>query len=330
MRHFPALLRNTFNAWRERKATRLAAALAFYTVFSVAPLLIVVIAIAGLVFGREAAQGQIVSQISGLVGREGAEIIQTIVENAREPSASILATIIGLVTLLLGAAGVFGQLQDALNTIWDVRPRPRRGIFSLLRDRFASFAMVAGTGFLLLVSLIARAGVAALGTRMGSWLPIPPVVLEAVNFGVSLFVITVLFATIYKLLPETRVEWRDVWVGALITSLFFAAGKFLIGLYLGRSTIASAYGAALVVILLWVYYSAQIMLFGAAFTRQYALRNKPAEEPGVDTEAETEELRPRTAPAQPAWAGFVVGSALGFLTARQAAGRPSQKTGLRY
>jgi membrane protein len=332
MRHSPALLKNTFNAWRERKATRLAAALAFYTVFSVAPLLIVGIAIAGLVFGREAAQGQIVSQISGLVGREGAEIIQTVVENARKPSASILATVIGLVTLLLGAAGVFGELQDALNTIWDVPPRPRRGIFSLLRDRFASFAMVAGTGFLLLVSLIASAGVAALGTRMGSWLPIPAFVLEGVNFGVSLVVITVLFAMIYRLLPETRVEWRDVWVGALITSLFFAAGKFLIGLYLGRSTIASAYGAAgsLVVILLWVYYSAQIMLFGAAFTRQYALRNKPVEEPGVDTEVETEEkLRPRTAPTQPAWAGFVVGSVVGFLTARQA-GQSSQKPGYRY
>jgi membrane protein len=331
MKQFLLLVKDTFNAWRDKKATRLAAALAFYTVFSVAPLLIVVIAIAGLAFGREAAQGEIVNQISGLVGRESAEIIQNIVENARKPSAGIVATVIGLATLLLGAAGVFGQLQDALNSIWDVRPSPRRGIFRLLRDRSASFAMVAGTGFLLLVSLIVSAGVAALGTRMGNWLPIPPFALEGVNFVVTLFVTTVLFAMIYQVLPETPVSWRDVWVGALMTSVCFAVGKFLIGLYLGRGSIASAYGAAgsLVVILLWVYYSAQIMLFGAAFTRQYALRRKQsAPETAVDTQTEAEDsLRPWTAPTQPAWAGFVVGSVLGFLSARQAAARSSPKAG---
>jgi membrane protein len=267
------LIKDTFAEWNEDKVSRLAAALAYYTIFSLAPLLIIAIAIAGLVFGQEAAQNQIVGQIQGLVGREGAEAIQAMILNASRPGAGIVATIFGVVTLLFGASGLFAQLQDALNTIWEVTPRPR-GIIGMIQDRFWSFSMVLGTGFLLLVSLILSAVLAGIATYLGSLMPGFVQLWTIVNFLVSFGVITILFALIYKVIPDAKVAWSDVWIGAIVTSFLFSIGRYLIGLYLGSSAIGSAYGAAgsFVIVLIWVYYSAQILLIGAEFTQVYATR----------------------------------------------------------
>ncbi|MSP12744.1 MAG: YihY/virulence factor BrkB family protein [Chloroflexi bacterium] len=277
------LLKDTFKEWNEDKAPRLAAALAYYTIFSMAPLLIIVIAIVGLVLGEDAVRGQIVGQIQGLVGENGAQLIQTMIKNTGEKSSGILATVIGVVTLVLGAIGVFGQLQDALNTIWDVAPKPGVGIKEMLKNRLLSFAMVLSIGFLLLVSFVISAGLSALGNFVTSISPGFSIGLQLVNLLVSFAVSTVLFAAIYKFLPDAKIDWEDVWIGAAITSLLFTIGKFLIGLYLGYSSAASTYGAAgsLVVMLLWIYYSAQILLLGAEFThviaRRHGKRIQPAE-----------------------------------------------------
>ena len=267
-----ALLKETFSEWYGDNAPRLGAALAYYTVFSLSPLLIIVIAFAGLVFGREAAQGQIVAQMQGLIGEESARAIQAMIESARKPSSGIIATVIGILTLLVGATGVFGELHDALNTIWEVKPKSGLGLMAIIRDRFLSFAMVLGIGFLLLVSLAVSAGLAALGKFMDGMLPGAIYIGEIVNFIISFGVIMLLFAMVYRILPDIEIAWSDVWIGAAFTSLLFTIGKFLIGLYLGRSSVASAYGAAssLAIILIWVYYSAQIFLFGAEFTQVYA------------------------------------------------------------
>ncbi|HEX2055274.1 MAG TPA: YihY/virulence factor BrkB family protein [Nitrospiraceae bacterium] len=266
------MLKQTFTDWSNDKVPRLGAALAYYTVFAIVPLLIIIIAIIGLVFGEEAAQSYIFDQIAGLVGEQSANAIKDMIHRADKPSTGIIATVIAAVTLLFGASGLFGQLQDALNTIWGVEPKPGRGIWGLIKDRFLSFMAVLGTGFLLLVSLVLSAALAALGKWFGGWLPAPEVVLQALNFLISFGVITALFAMMFKLLPDAKVAWSDVWVGAAITALLFTLGKFLIGLYLGKSDVGSAYGAAgsLVIVLLWVYYSAQILLFGAEFTQVYA------------------------------------------------------------
>lgn len=274
IRTFFDLLKQTFTAWNADKAPRLAAALAYYTVFSLAPFLIVVIAVAGLVFGQDAVRGQLDNQIEGLVGAQGADIIQELLQNAQRPADNIIATVIGLVTLLLGAGGVFGQLQDALNTVWNVQPRPMT-FWQTLKARFFSFAMVLGVGFLLLVSLVITTVLSAFNQVMAGWLPGLDALWQIVNFAVSFGIITVLFALIYKLLPDTDVRWRDVWVGAAFTSLLFGIGRFVLGLYLGGGAVASPYGAAgsLVVVLLWIFYSAQILLFGAEFTQVYAHRH---------------------------------------------------------
>lgn len=268
------LLRDTFNEWNADKAPRLAAALAYYTAFSIAPLLLVVIAVAGLFFNREAVQGQIDNQIQGLVGTQTADTIQEIVASANRPSAGIFATIVGTVTLVLGAAGVFGQVQDALNTIWGVAPKPTEGIRGMLRSRVLSFAMILIIGFLLLVSLVLTTVLASLNGFMARYLPVSEGVLQLINQVISFGVITLLFALIYKFLPDAKIGWRDVWVGAAVTALLFTIGKFVLGLYLGNSGVASSYGAAgaFIVLLLWIYYSAQILLFGAEFTQVYAKR----------------------------------------------------------
>ncbi len=268
------LIQETIAEWNEDKASRLAAALAYYTVFSLAPLLIIAIAIAGFVFGETAAQNQIVGQIQGLVGREAAEAIQTMILNASRPGAGTIATIVGVITLLFGASGLFGQLQDALNTIWEVTPRPDRGIRGIVQDRFWSFTMVLGTGFLLLVSLILSAVLTGVATYLQSLVPGLIEVWQIVNIVVSFTVVTFLFALIYKVIPDAKIAWSDVWIGAIVTSLLFSVGRYLIGLYLGSSAIGSAYGAAgsLVILLVWVYYSAQILLLGAEFTQVYARR----------------------------------------------------------
>jgi len=238
------------------------------------PLLIIIIAITGLVFGKEAAQGAIMEQIAGLVGEQSANAIKDMIQRADEPSTGVLSTIIAIGTLLLGASGFFGQLQDALNTVWGIEPKEGRGIWGLIKDRFFSFVAVLGTAFLLLVSLVLTSALSAFGKWFGNLLPVPEGILQAVNFSLSFVVITGLFALIFKVLPDARIAWRDVWIGAAITSALFTIGKFAIGLYLGKSNVGTAYGAAgsLVIVLVWVYYSAQILLYGAEFTQVYANR----------------------------------------------------------
>jgi len=276
---FLELAKQTFSEWNEDKAPQLAAALAYYTIFSIAPLLIIVIGIAGLVFGQEAVRGQIVGQIQGMVGQQGAELIQTMIQNASRPAAGVLATIIGFVTLLAGAAGVFSQMKSTLNQIWDVPPKQGpggiKGILAAIKQQFISFTMVLGVGFLLLVSLVLSAGLQAAGKFLGDRFGISSGIWEIVNFVVSFGVITLLFAAIYKVLPDLKIAWRDVWIGAAVTALLFTIGKWLIGLYLGHSSTASSYGAAgsLVILLLWIYYSAQILFLGAEFTQVYARKH---------------------------------------------------------
>ncbi|HEY1015255.1 MAG TPA: YihY/virulence factor BrkB family protein [Herpetosiphonaceae bacterium] len=286
------LLKQTGKEWSEDKVPRLGAALAYYTVFSIAPLLIIAIGIAGLVLDREAATGQIQAQLDGLLGVDAAKAIQEMIQGASKPSSGILATVIGLATLLFGASGVFGQLQDSLNTIWEVAPKPGRGILGTLKDRFLSFTMVLGVGFMLLVSLVISAALAGIGKYFEN-LGIPTFLFEAINFAVSFGVITLLFAAIYKVLPDVKIQWRDVWIGAAVTALLFTIGKFLIGLYLGRSSVASSYGAvgSLAILLLWVYYSAQILFFGAEFTQVYANAYGSRVVPDKDAVPVTEEAR---------------------------------------
>ena len=269
------LLNDTVNEWYKHKAPRLGASLAFYTLLSLAPLLVVVVAVAGAVYGEEAARGQIVAQLTDLVGRTGATAIEEVIKGARQPAVGLIATLAGLITLFFGATGVVAELRDALNTIYEI-PSPEvsglRSVLLFVRERLFSFAMVLGVGFLLLVSLAINAWLAAMGRWFTGWLP--ALLLQIVSTVVSWVVITALFGAIYKALPDVTIEWRDVILGAAVTSLLFNLGKFLIGLYLGSSTVASAYGAAgsLVVLLIWVYYSAQIFFLGAEFTQVFANR----------------------------------------------------------
>lgn len=266
------LIKETVIEWNQDNVPLLAAALAYYTIFSLAPLLLIAIAIAGAVFGEEAARGEIVRQIEGLVGRQGAEAVQSMIQNAQQPgSGGTVATVIGVGLLLLGASGVFGQLQTALNTIWDVKPKPDQGMRSFLQSRFLSFAMVLVIGFLLLVSLVLSAILAGISTYFQGLFPFA-IVGQTINFLFSFAVITFLFAAIYKFLPDVKIPWKNLWIGAAVTALLFNIGKFLIGLYLGSSSVGSTYGAAgsLVVLLVWVFYSAQILLIGAEFTQVYS------------------------------------------------------------
>jgi membrane protein len=272
LKAIPSLIHETYLSWSNDKAERLAAALAYYTLFSIAPLVVVAVAIAGLVFGEEAARGQISGQFRDMLGPQAADAIQSMIAHAYRPSAGIVATAIGIGTLLVGAAGVFTQIQDAFNTIWRVEPKKHSGFWAAIRSRFLSFTMVFGVGFVLLVSLVLSALLAGVSKYLGDMLPGSGFLWSLLEVASSFLVISLLFAMLFKVLPDTDVQWRDVWVGALSTSALFTLGKFLIGLYLGRSSIASAYGAAgsLVVLLLWVYYAAQILYFGAELTRVYA------------------------------------------------------------
>jgi len=294
-----SMLKEAFTDWKDDNAPRLGAALAYYTVFSLAPLLVIAIAIAGLAFGHEAAQGRIVAQIQGLVGQAGAEAVQGMLESARKPSSSVWAAILGTVTLILGASGAFTELRGALNVVWEAPPKPGGGIWGAIRDRLLSFAMVLVLGFLLLVSLAMSAGLAAVHSfSVGLW-PGAKVLLEIANAVFSFGVVTVLFAAIFKLLPDTKIGWRDVWAGAATTAALFTVGKTLIGLYLGKSSIASAYGAAasLAIILAWVYYAAQILFFGAELTQVYAHRHGSRREaPGSAPAVKPAALGPRPVP----------------------------------
>jgi len=272
MRKLLDVFKQAVKEFGEDKAPRLGAALAYYTMFSIAPLLLVVIAIAGFVFGKEAAQGQIFAQLHGLIGAKGAEALQDMVASAAKPKTGTLATIVGIVTLLFGASGVFGQLKDALNTIWNVEPKKSGGIFALIKDRFLSVAMVLGVGFLLLVSLAIDAAISGFAKFAGNRMPGGEAVWQTVQMLISLGVVMVLFAMIFRFLPDLRIAWHDVWLGAAFTSILFVLGKFALGFYLGRAATSSSYGAAgsLIVLLLWVYYSAQILFFGAEVTQVWA------------------------------------------------------------
>jgi membrane protein len=268
-----SLLVTTVGDWYEDRAPRIGAALAYYTIFALTPGLVILMALAGIMLGP-GAEARIVEQFRELIGPQGAQAIEATVRSARETSPGKAGLGLALVTLIIGLWGVFGELQDGLNTIWGVTPKPGRRFRDIVRERFWSFAMVVGTGFLLLVSLVVTAWLAVMGTYLGYLLPAPALALEVINSLISLAVITVAFAVIFKLLPDVRIAWRDVWLGAAVTSLLFTLGKFLIGLYLGKSAVASAYGAAgsLVIIVVWVYYSSQILLLGAEFTKVWTKR----------------------------------------------------------
>ena len=270
------MIKAAVKAWVDDYAPSMGAALSYYTLFSLAPLLIIVIAVAGMVFGQEAAQGEIVAQLRGIMGEEGAVAVEGMLKAAREPAKGVVATIVGITILLLGATAIFGELQSALDRIWRVpAPKEESGIWHLLRTRLLSFGLVLGLGFLLTVSLVVSAALAALGKWWGGWFEGWDVFLEILNFAVSFGIFTLLFAMIYKIMPRANISWRDVWTGAGVTALLFTIGKVLIGLYLGKSSLASGFGAAgsLVVLIAWVYYSAQIFLFGAEYTWVYANRH---------------------------------------------------------
>jgi membrane protein len=287
------LAKRTVLAFIEDEALSRGAAIAFYTVTSIAPILLIVVAVAGLVFGREAAQGAITAQLGGLMGQQTADVLQSAVASAGEKSSGVLATIIGIVTLIATASGVFGEMQSALNAIWKARPEGTT-VSRLLRARAASLGLVAALGFLLIVSLAVSAGLTAFGNYLDSVLPFGKVILSAVNTVASVALISVLFAAIYKVLPDRHLEWRDVIVGALVTAILFTIGKSLIGWYIGSSAVASTYGAAggLIVLLLWVYYSAQIFLLGAEFTKVYANRHGSKQDaPVAETGAAPAEAR---------------------------------------
>ena len=270
------LLKLAYQGWTADNASRLAAALAYYTIFSIAPLLIIVIAITGLVWDAGAVQVQILNQVQSLVGAEGAEFVAGLMANTGSPGEGVLALVLGILTLLFGALGVFNELHNSLNIIWNVRVEKPGGFWQSIKrvvlDRLLSFTMILGIGFLLLVSLVVTAGLSATQETLGDAFPIPEFILQLLNLVISLGVITVLFALIFKFLPDARIGWRDVWMGAFVTSLLFTLGKTVIGLYLGNSAVGSTFGAAgsLVLLLLWIYYSAQILFFGAEFTQVYA------------------------------------------------------------
>lgn len=275
------MLRSGFDVFREAlreffqdKCMHLAAALSYYTIFSLAPLLIVVIAVAGLAFGREAVSGEVVAQIRHLVGDQGARAIEQMIRSAYEPRAGVVATVAGLVTLFIGATTVFIQLQSALDSVWNIRPKPRRAFFKMLRDRVLSFGVLLGVGFLLLVSLVLNALLTVLSQFVARYLPFSELFLRGVDAAASLGVSTLLFAMIFKFLPDARIRWRDTWVGAFVTALLFGVGRIAIGVYLGHSHVSTTFGAAaaLVIVILWVNYSSLILFFGAEFTQVYARR----------------------------------------------------------
>ncbi len=266
-------LREVFDEWSKDDALSLGAALAYYAIFSLAPLLVLIIAIVGLVLGRDAAQGEIVASLGGTVGAAGAQTIEEMIKRASAPASGVAATLASLALMFFGASSAFGQLQSSLNRIWDVKSS-RGALRNQLRRRLTSLALILGIGALLFVSVAASAVLSGVHGWLTQYAPVLARVLPIANFGLSFAVITLLFALIFKLLPDTRIEWRDVWAGSAVTALLFTIGKALIGMYLGRASVTSVYGAAgsLVLILLWIYYSAQLMLLGAEFTEVWSRR----------------------------------------------------------
>jgi membrane protein len=268
-----SLLKETATQWSDDEAARLAASLALYTMLSIAPLLVIAVSVAGLVFGAEAARGQISQQLSTIVGPQAGQAIEGLVANASTPSTGIISSIVSIAVVLVGASGVFGELQSALNRIWEVKPKPGRGIRGFLRDRFFSFAMVMGVAFMLLVTLVVSAVLAGVSGYFKGFIPFPAL-WEILNTLISVGVTGVLFALIFKLVPDVKVAWRDVWVGGLVTAIAFSIGRIALAWYVGRSATVSPFGAAgsLVALIVWVYYSAQILFMGAEFAQVYAAR----------------------------------------------------------
>ena len=290
------LIKAAGSSWVDDYAQSMGAALAYYTMFSIAPLLLIVISIAGLIFGVEAARGEIVGQLQELMGYQGAQAVQGLLESVSKPTESLTATLVGVLLLLIGATTVFGELQSALDRIWRAPKRDNGGIWSLLRARLLSFGMIMGIGFLLVVSLVVSAALAAIGKLWGPLFSQWEILAHLINFAASFVFITILFAMIYKFMPRVKVDWADVWIGAAVTALLFTIGKFLIGLYIGKSGMTSGFGAAgsLVAVLVWVYYSAQIFLMGAEFTWAYALtfgsrkeRPLPSAAPSIPSQTTT-------------------------------------------
>ena len=273
MNFFWLLIKTTFKSWNDDNASSMGAALAFYTLFSIAPLLLVVLSITGFVFGLEAARGEIAGQLQNLMGEQSAMAVQALLQNVNKPKEGFIATIIGTVLLLVGATSVFGELQNSLNRIWHAPDRPNvSGFFALLHERLLSFGMILGVGFILMVSLLFSAALSAIGQWSSPHFDEWVVLLNIFNAVLDFVVTTAMFALIYKLMPRVKIRWGEVWLGAVITAILFAIGKFLIGLYIGRSAITSGFGAAgsLVALLIWVYYSAQVFLLGAEFTWAYS------------------------------------------------------------
>lgn len=266
------LLTKTFDDWLEDRALRLSAALAFYAVFSIAPLLVIAMSVAGLVLGEDAVRGHLDNQLRQYVGAQTASAVQTLVKGFSQPTDSWKGAIIGFITLMIGAGGVFGQLKDALNTIWEVQPKPGNGLKDWARERLWGFGMVLAIGFLLLTSLVLNIILAAFTGFFESLIGLPPSVGGVLGFLLSMGMVTVLFAFIFKVLPDAKVQWRHVWVGAGVTALLFELGKFGLSMYLGRESTTSAFGAAgsVVLVLLWVYYASCILFFGAEFTQVFA------------------------------------------------------------
>jgi membrane protein len=263
------LLAETYDEFIDDKAIKMSAALSFFTLFSLSPLLLIIISIAGAIFGEEAAGGEIVAQIQNLIGYEGAQIIETVIKNASETETGIVSTIIGIIVLILGSLGVFLELKESLNVIWGAELKPGRGIMGLLKTRLSSFVMVIGTGFLLMVSLVLSSGLSALKNYIGENLPAYVSIIEIVSNIVLFIIFILLFAMIFKYLPDVYVKWKYVWLGALGTSFLFILGKYLIGLYIGNSSYASSFGAAgsIIVLLIWLNYSSMILFFGAEFSQ---------------------------------------------------------------
>ena len=274
LKDIPSLVVQAYYEMLDDKAFKMAAALSYYAAFSMGPLLIIVIAIAGFIFGEEAARGQLFYELKNMIGSDGAQMIETIIKGAANTTTGIVATVLSVVFLVLGSVGVFVELQESLNIVWGVEPRPGRGIMGFIKLRMVSFAMVVATGFLLMVSLIINSAIALLNEFMAGIFPSLIPLAFILNNAASLVVITILFALIYKVLPDVVISWRYVWLGAIITSVLFSIGKYLIGIYLGSSSYASTYGAAasLVIIFVWIYYSGLILFFGAELTQVYRKR----------------------------------------------------------
>ena len=264
-----SMLKRTFSEWNRHEARRMGAALAFYAILSLAPLVILTIAAFALIFGHSEARKDLLTAVENTIGHQGSQVVNGMITHAQNHGSKMFASSIGVITLLFGASAVFNELRSALDKIWDVRPGSAPGILGAIKQRFFSFGMVLAIGFLLLVSVLISTTLAALGKLASRSLPMPPSTMNAINFMASLIAVAVLFALVFRYVPGTTIAWKNIWIGAIITALLFTIGQFLIGLYLGKIAVGSAYGAAgsLVAVIVWVYYSSMIFLFGAEFTR---------------------------------------------------------------